>query len=127
MALTFRQLGWGELNTAAGAVETNLLTNYSTPSTPYTKMLLVNNIVFVNTGTVDATLDVYVRRGSASQKYNVAPTPTALPVGMQIVLDTELTLYLNDAMNYEIVYAKLTAAPTGTKVSWSVNGIERDV
>jgi hypothetical protein len=116
MGLTLKLLGLGQITTTT---QVDL-----TSTTQVAKALVVKNIILTNVGSSEASLEIYVRRNAQTPTGQIAPKPTIIQAGEQVILDREITLNLNSA-NVEIISGKLTTG-TGT-VDFVVNGLERDV
>ena len=80
------------------------------------KTVLVTGMRFVNTGTSDATLNVYFRSGATGRR--VLPKDVKLPGGYCLIDDSEITLEAGD---------KLQGLSTVDTVHYVISGIEREV
>jgi hypothetical protein len=117
MPLTIRNLGFGQV---INTTETILLK--AIYQTQIAKSLLVKNVMLTNTGSGEASLLLYFKQGGA--EYQIAPKPLLIPAGSQVILDSEISLFLNQATP-EVICGKFSAG-SGT-VQFVTNGIERDI
>ena len=82
---------------------------------PTGKTVLVKNMRFVNSGTAEATLNIYF---TGSGQRRILPMDVKLPVGFELIETQEISLEEGD---------KLEAKSSVGNVDYVISGVERDV
>ncbi len=99
---------------ADGPVPTTL--NDLLPVVAAGKAVIVRNMRFVNTGSGNATLNVYFKNAAATSR-RVLPKDLLLPPGFCLIDDQEITLEVGD---------KIEGLGTGSTVDYVISGVERE-
>lgn len=79
------------------------------------KSVIVKNMRFVNSGTADATLNVYF---TGEGQRRILPKDLKLPVGFSLIEEQEITMEAGD---------KIEGLSTVANVDYVISGIEREV